>query len=103
VSVRRDGMSLVEGIGRRGGRGAGGNDPCWDHLERISRVRSRTFEVALDQGFVIGKDESADSDLPVEVRAHFSFHLIEHSLGADEPEFVAVCVVADDLGGDDEG
>jgi hypothetical protein len=47
-------------------------------------------------------------ELPLEIRAHLSFHLVnlpesEHALTHDAPRLVRIRVIADDLGGEHKG
>ena len=67
----------------------------------MSRVRSWTFEIPMNHGFKLFKCVRFDVELPFEVRAHFTFHLVDLPKGKhttnDTPRFVGVSVIADDL------
>jgi hypothetical protein len=55
----------------------------------------------------IAQRRGIDVELPLQVGAHLSFHLVdlpegEHALSDDTPRLVGIRVVANDLGGEHE-
>jgi hypothetical protein len=66
-------------------------------------VRTRSLEVLLDHRFELLKSARFNVELPLQIGAHLSFHLVdlpesEHSLTNDTPGLVGISVIADDLG-----
>jgi len=70
-------------------------------------VRSWSGEILLNAMLKIAQRRGIDVELPLQVGAHLSFHLVDlpeskHALANDTPRLVGISVVADDLGGKHE-
>ena len=73
--------------------------------EDHGRIRSGPGEILLNAVLKIAQRGGIYVELPLEVRAHLSFHLVdlpesEHALTHDTPRLVRIGVIADDLGGE---
>lgn len=80
----------------------------------MSRVWSWTLEIPLNHGFEFHEHTGLDVELPLEVGAHFPFHLVDlpkgkHALIDNAPGPIGVGVITYDLeshckrGGEEEG
>lgn len=70
-------------------------------------VRSGSGEILLNAMLKIAQRRGIDVELPLQVGAHLSFHLVDlpeskHALANDTPRLVGISVVADNLGGKHE-
>jgi len=74
----------------------------------VSWIGSWTLEIPADHRLKFLECVGLDVELPFEVGAHFSLHLVDllegkHAPTDDAPGLVRVCIVADDLGSNHEG
>jgi hypothetical protein len=77
--------------------------------ERIDGgIGAWTFKILADHGLELLESTGFDVELPFQVGAHLTLHLVDfpkskHTLTDDTPGFVGVSVIADDLGSNHEG
>jgi len=68
-------------------------------------IRPRSGEIMLNASLKVAQRRGVDVELPLQVGAHLSFHLIDlaerkHALSNDAPRLVGICIVTYDLGGE---
>jgi len=66
-------------------------------------VRTGSGEILLDAMCKIAERGGIDVELPLQIGAHLTFHLVdlpecEHALANDAPRLVGISIVADNLG-----